>query len=164
MTYERSLLLDAEAPPEHDEAEREALDELDADLTYERLRERRDERSSALFMATSEFRRARDAAFVADANLQRRKATLMAEMQRAGVRSHKSPEHHITVTVATRRTPTVINERELSYALNEIGEVVPRKEVIDVGRLKRLIEGMGHDLPGVEVLETEYLTVTAMKS
>ena len=46
MTYERSLLLDAENPPEHDEAELEALDELDADLAYERMRDRQDERAS----------------------------------------------------------------------------------------------------------------------
>jgi len=46
MTYERELLLDAEAPPEHEEAEREALDEMAADLAYERLRDRQDERAS----------------------------------------------------------------------------------------------------------------------
>ena len=112
MSYERSLLLDAENPPGHDEAELEALDELDADLAYERMRDQRDERASALFIAVSEYQRASNDAF----------------------------------------------------ALNEIGEVVPRKEVIDVGRLTRLIDGMGHDLPGVELVETEYLTVTAMKS
>ena len=54
MTYERSLLLDAESPPEHDEAELEALDELDTDLAYERMRDRQDERAFAVALGDRE--------------------------------------------------------------------------------------------------------------
>jgi len=42
MTYERSMLLDAENPPEHDEAELEELNDMAADAAYERLRDQRD--------------------------------------------------------------------------------------------------------------------------
>ncbi|MBA2708229.1 MAG: hypothetical protein H0U59_10555 [Gemmatimonadaceae bacterium] len=164
MSYEREMVLDAETPPELDEREQEERNEWAADLAYERLRDRQDEQASALVIAVNEYQWARDSAFEADRHLALCNRKLMAEMQRAGRKSHKSPEHHITVTVATRRTPKVVDERELAYALNEIGEVVPRKESIDTARLMKLIDGMGHDLPGVEVSETEYLTVTAQKS
>ena len=46
MSYERSMLLDAESPPELDEHELEALDEMAADAAYERMRDRQDERAS----------------------------------------------------------------------------------------------------------------------
>jgi len=54
MSYERSMLLDAEAPPEHDEAELEALDDLDADLAYERMRDQQDERAFAVALGDRE--------------------------------------------------------------------------------------------------------------
>ena len=164
MSYERELLLEAESPPEMDEREQEDRNEMAADLAYERLRDRQDEGASALRRSVDEYYRARNNSAELKRYEEHRRDMLIAEMQRAGVQTHQSAEHHITVTVATRRTPKVTNERELAFALNEIGEVVPRKESVDTARLMKLIDGMGHDLPGVEVSETEYLTVTAQKS
>ena len=43
MSYEREMLLDAESPPEFDEHEREALNEMAADAAYERMRDQQDE-------------------------------------------------------------------------------------------------------------------------
>ncbi len=164
MSDEREMLLDAETPPELDEREREERNEWAADLAHERVRDRQFDTWNALGLAVDEYYEARNTAASAKRYEEHCRDLLIAEMQRAGLTSHKSPEHHITVTVATRRTPKVVDERELAFALNEIGELVPRKESIDSSRLMKLIDGMGHDLPGVEVSETEYLTVTAMKS
>jgi len=54
MTYERSMLLDAENPPEHDEAELEELNDMAADAAYERLRDRQDERAFAVALGDRE--------------------------------------------------------------------------------------------------------------
>ncbi len=48
MSYEREMLLEAESPPEFDEHEPEALNEMAADAAYERLRDQQDERESAV--------------------------------------------------------------------------------------------------------------------
>ena len=47
MSYEREMLLEAETPPEFDEGELEALDEMAAAAAYERMRDQQDEQASA---------------------------------------------------------------------------------------------------------------------
>lgn len=84
---------------------------------------------------------------------------LMVYLDGMGQKSVQSDELHITATVTTRRTAKLISEERCALALSEIGLILPRKEVVDTTELLAIADRYGGDFPGVEITETEFLTV-----
>lgn len=85
---------------------------------------------------------------------------LMAYLEGIGETSVHSDELHIRATVTRRRTAKLADERACALALNEIGLVIPRKEMVDTSELLAIADRFGGDFPGVEISETESLRVT----
>ena len=115
---------------------------------------------------------ARNALAAAENDKRRSERELMQWMQENATSSVKSDELHITATVARRRSAKLADEQACALALNEIGLVIPvvqvpaveAHEVVDTNELLAIADRYGGDFPGVEVSETEYLTVRGAKS
>lgn len=99
------------------------------------------------------------------AEAERTKATcerrLMEFLEEIDEKSIESEQLHFTATVATRRTIGVANDDQFMAACTEIG-ILPKVKVtesIDSKWLSDLIGVHQGDFPGVEVKETQYVTV-----
>ena len=88
---------------------------------------------------------------------------LMAYLEGIGETSVHSDELRIRATLTRRRTAKLADERACALALNEIGLVIPRKEMVDTSELLAIADRFGGDFPGVEISETESLRVTGDK-
>ena len=105
----------------------------------------------------------RTAEAAAKRNRERADYELIAYLEGIGETSIHSDALHITATVTRRRTAKLANEKACAEALNEIGLVIPHKEVVDTSELLAIADRYGGDFPGVEITVTESLRVTGDK-